>query len=238
MAYTIVQFNHTRSTGSSATLNTFSSNVTAGNLLLCAYNVGNGSSITSITDGPGNTWTRINTEFNDTTNGQFYGWFYAANSKAGATTLTIAHTGTLAAQSYCICEVSGVATTTPLRQSDEPAGSSTTATGANALTGTSLTDTSGDFMVAMLDVSNAATNSAGTGFTLIAAEGGIAGATGSTAMEWKTSTGTDQATFTTTDSGNPYMVLTALFKPAAVAATVVIPESLIVAQSVMRSNLF
>ena len=68
MAYAVIQSNHNNSVSTIATPGA----VTAGNLLISGINVGDGSAITSVTDGSSNAWTQINTDVHDAGNGQLF----------------------------------------------------------------------------------------------------------------------------------------------------------------------
>jgi hypothetical protein len=112
----------------------YTSNNTAGNLLVCS-GVVNTSTIggLTITDTQGNTWIIA---LHDTWNSvSTFFMAYAPNCKAGANTVTIAQLGTLI--SGAVSEYSGVSTTTPLDEagfSDSGLGTWTAATSGNVTT--------------------------------------------------------------------------------------------------------
>lgn len=80
----------------------FTSNNTAGNLLLCNIGFGSSETFSSLTDSLGNTWVQIDT-IKSAVSGNKTGLFYVASCKGGANTVTLTTTGTA---SLCFLGVS------------------------------------------------------------------------------------------------------------------------------------
>jgi len=92
----------------------FDSNITAGNLIVVCIGA-NGEDITGISDTQTNSWTQVQEGTSGNIRGRMY---YAANSKAGATTVTVTFTTWIDAI-ITMYEISGCATSSPLDVSAE-----------------------------------------------------------------------------------------------------------------------
>lgn len=166
MAIALVQTN----TGNSGGYNNsytiaFSSNVTAGSLLLITMTSGNTDTIASVVDSKSNSWNLIVTSANSS--GARQTWLYAAyNANAGATTITVTMgSGEFVDSAAIIREYSGIATTSAFDVS------STNNDGANYDTlhdaGTTSATTQANELVVLgggLSVSSDPTATAGAGY--------------------------------------------------------------------------
>lgn len=95
----------------------FTSNVTAGSLLVLNLTAGVADTISSITDGRSNTWTSGATTANSETGERKTWMYYVKNAASGATTVTITFTAGMYPDSAVIMrEYSGMDTTSPLDQ--------------------------------------------------------------------------------------------------------------------------
>lgn len=217
MAYALLQSQHNNQASSL----TFPGNCTPGSLLVLAACYSDGADLTSITDG-GNTWIQIGTTQNDAGNGQECSFWYAVNNQSTAITVT-PHATSINAQSFALAEFSGVVTTSPLRTSDTTRAFSSTGTGTDAETATSITPTAGDLLVAAFADTggNQSSVTNGTGFSSsTVVELGAAGITGASALEWESAPGGAQvATYTVGTGSHSYTIQVAAFKPAVVAPT-------------------
>jgi hypothetical protein len=131
MAITYVQANSALSaTGTSMTC-AYSSNVTAGNLLVVAGMIINiGSPVGSISDTLGNSWTLAATQ---TGTGSGYVWF-CITASSGANTATFGFGGTASGGDYCALTVAEYTTTSKVLSTDGTANG-----GGNAVTSLTLT---------------------------------------------------------------------------------------------------
>jgi hypothetical protein len=145
--------------GSSKTIaQAFASNVQAGDLIAVAISWGNSSAVTC-KDSLGNTFAVAATEY-DKNNDQSLAICYAANSKAGADTVTATFGSSVAWRRILVHEYKGIATTSPVDASAEA-----TSTGTAVTSGVAITTVPNDLVFG--DVENdtgATTVTSGTGF--------------------------------------------------------------------------
>lgn len=190
----------------------YSSNVTAGSLLVSCIHAGAG--ITSVTDTLGNSWAAAT---NLTDNSTYsLAMFYAYSPSGGANTVTVNFTGSVGYAHQVIGEWSGVASSSPL---DKSTGQfqATPGTGSNAVTsGTVTTTTNGQLIVgcANSDPYVSGQLSAGTGFDIRQQ------LFGDHPMEddVQATAGNIAATFTTNQAGGSYTTLVGTFKAAVLDA--------------------
>lgn len=170
MPAAFVQSKLTRQTASATTTAaTFTSNVTAGNLIAVMASWDGGIGVLSgITDSLGNTYTAVN-NVSDGGNPNHYATWYAKNITGGACTVTVTYTSSRPITLLEVVEISGVDTTAPLDKSAIQL-QATPGTGANAVTSGSVTTTTdGQFIFgcSIATGSFTQTYSVGTGFTSI-----------------------------------------------------------------------
>ncbi len=167
MAIALVQ--HTGAAGIGPLAKAFTSNVTAGSLLVCAVRFGTVGGTYTISDNLNGAWTKDKTQL-IATDGDTVIVASFPNSAGGAITVT-ANDGASGNQIYlAIAEFSGVATTSPV--DGTPAGNNATGTSA---TSNNVTPTqSGDLIFGACGVANSNTFTQGAGFTFLddAATGG------------------------------------------------------------------
>src|SRR5579872_5919936 len=129
MSITRVQSKELNGTLSSGSTISFTSNVTAGNLLvlLCAQSGSSGANrvISAVSDNLNGSWTLAKRQGTAGTNPQSEVW-YLANTLGGACTITITWANGSDAKDMLALEYSGVATTTPLDVTDGITGTSNT----------------------------------------------------------------------------------------------------------------
>jgi len=90
----------------------YTSNITAGSLLVLGLTAGNTDTLVSVVDNNGNTWNLAVTQIGNVRQSWLY---YAANANAGATTITVTYTsGTYPDSSAIAREYSGIKTVSPL----------------------------------------------------------------------------------------------------------------------------
>ncbi len=141
MATAFVQSKLTRQTGSSTTVAvTFTSNVTAGNLIRVMASWDGGIGVLSgIADSLGNTYTAVD-NLSDGGNPNHYATWYAKNIAGGACTVTVTFTSARPITLLHVEEISGADTTAPLDQHSLNL-QATPGTGANGVVSTSVTTT-------------------------------------------------------------------------------------------------
>lgn len=191
----------------------YSSNVTAGSLLLTCINADAG--ISSVTDTLGNTYAAAT----NLTDGSTYAlaMFYTISASSGANTVTANFTGSVGYAHHILGEWSGVASSSPLDQSTGQV-QAAPGTGSNAVTSGNITTTvNGDLLVGCSNsdpyVSGQLT--AGTGFTirqLLFGDHPMEDSVQATA-------GTTAATFTSSQAASNYTTLVGAFKPFVATST-------------------
>jgi hypothetical protein len=141
----------------------FSTTVTVGDLIVAAVSWGNSSGLTC-SDSQGNVYTTLPVQY-DSTNNQSLGICYAANTKAGSTTVTATFSSSAPYRRLLVHEYAGLALTNPVDVTSANIANGTTA--ANGVTTTSATTTAAGRLVfaAVMDDAGTATIQAGTGFT-------------------------------------------------------------------------
>lgn len=182
----------------------------AGNLLTALVMIEDDTStVSSVTDTAGNTWTAIGTIKHSAASGMSLQWWYAKNSIAGANTVTV--TPSAGASTICLHEHSGEHTTVPLDTSV----SNTSGTGTTADSTALTTTASGDLLLSgcvsnrALTVEAGSTQRESTSFNFfVVTQEKISGAAGSY-----------NATMTLASSGASVIYLAA-FKAAPVGAFV------------------
>lgn len=133
MTISLVQYKVFQGAGTTAQV-TFDSNVTAGNLLICATSIyhNNTPYTITITDNRGNTW--VETSDNNYSVQDTGGLAYAQNAAGGATTITVTpNSNTGGWCTVVVAEVTGVETTA-FDQSNQNAATSTSWTSNNITT--------------------------------------------------------------------------------------------------------
>lgn len=223
MAFALAQSNHTKGTLATATPTgtysglAFPSNVTAGSLLILAVCYDQGATVTGITGG--GTWAIIGSRQNDSTNGQNAEIWYCANATGGATTPVIAYNSAstgFGGASLVIAEFTGVLAASPLDTSNTAKAFATSSTSTDGNTSNNITPAaSGELIIGCYQgtAGVAPTLTAGTGFAIGPNEPGTAGATGATALEYKTgASGAQGSPFTSNKSTDRYTVQIAAFK--------------------------
>lgn len=186
---------------------------TAGNLFVLDIETGSGQTISTVADnGTGNTWHQIGTAINDTFDGQLFYRFYTVVQASGSfTTINVTGNAALQAISWVGGEYNSTNgwAATPLNAFDNGTLGTTTTT-TDAEVSNNITPLATDLLVSGYDdgAGNVPTITAGTGWTLTAAEPGINAVTGATAQEWKASaSGSAQgSTYTVNKTGNHYAV--------------------------------
>jgi hypothetical protein len=144
MANTCVQSVGTTSGQSSQTpFLAFSSNVTAGNLLIVSWRTG--QACNSVTDTLGNSWTVVYDQADGS--GTHGGWAYAFSGSSGANTVTLHLTASTAGNVIAVAEYNGPNT---FRAASTVAIGSTTSLVTNAVTATA-----GDLLIAVLETNAA-----------------------------------------------------------------------------------
>lgn len=237
MSYAVVQTNHANGgavSGATVTTIAYPGAVTANNLLVAcmSYDAGDTAALTG-----GGTWTKGGGQ-TDSGDGQKGEWWYAV-ATGGATTVTLA-SGGLHACAVVIAEISGVATTSPLDVADATKAFATLSTTTDANTSNNITPAAGSELLLSFiydQTGNAPTFTAGTGWTLVAAEPGASGFDGATAMEWQTGTTGAQHSKWTTNKADTGTVQIAAFKAAGGGSTKSITPAAINATSAMSGGL-
>ena len=212
MAYAVVQSNHTSNGGAAFNSIAYGASVTSSNLLVLSASFDGGVTTLAPT-GCTSAWNKIGSQLNGATNQRVEFWYALASS---GTTVSLG--ATIGGAAVAIAEFSGVATSTPLDVSDCTKTFAATTTATDHETSTAITPSgSGELVVGCYQGAQgvAPTITAGTGYTLVCAESGIASTTGATAIEWKTgSSGSTTATYTVNLSTDRYTVQIATFLAA------------------------
>jgi hypothetical protein len=160
-APTITLVQHTSKdagTTSSSTL-TFNVNNAAGNFIAVVIRAGKTGQAFSVSDSRGNIYKQA-IQFNMTGDAETLSIFYAENIAAGANTITVSDT-ILGTMRFAILEYSGVATSNSLDVTIAAEG-----TGVSPATGNITTTSSGDLLLGEVVTGNAATFTAGSGYTI------------------------------------------------------------------------
>lgn len=172
----------------------FTSNVTAGNLIVGGVSWDGNFTVSGVTDSQGNTYT-VETPIKDGSNTIGIGIFHTIAGSSGACTVTVTLTGNANRKAAIIHEVSGVAASS---YRDQYAGQSQSnpGTGSNAVTSGSVTTTTdGQYIFGFTgDAGYSTGKAAGTGFTLRETDAGMDIA--SSEDQIQTSAGSIAATFT------------------------------------------
>lgn len=222
MSITLVQTVHAAHAGfGGGSLNqlTLPSAVGAGNLLIIGISCDSvgGAPVTDVTDSLGNTWTQMpdgGPDTFDAADDQSFSWWYATGVAAGATTVTLV-SADLESQTAVLAEFHSTVGTLTRDTSDSTPAVAASTTGADAAASDAIVPAaSGELIVAVYNdgAGNTPTVTAGTGYTLVAAEPGTSGITGATAMAYKIGgSGSTVATFTVNQTGNNYAVFIAAF---------------------------
>ncbi len=211
MAIAYVQKNgtYTTSGGSSFPL-AFTSNNASGNLLVCTVLSTVATDTFALTDSQGNTWATAKTVSATSPFATSIGIFYAANSKAGANTVTV-HTGTstTAEIEIHLSEYSGVSKITPLDKTASASGSGT----GTASSGPVTPIINGELCYGF-NATTSASNGAGSGYTSLTNEDGD-----QTEYKVQTTATSTAATFSVS-SGDSWVCLLATFLPVGASVTV------------------
>jgi hypothetical protein len=212
MAISKVQSKSSQTTGVTSASVVFTSNCAAGNLLIYGTGAGNGTGITAATDNNTNTIALAKAQAGTTPAGDCR-VDYVANSNAGACTVTCHATGSSDMHLH-IWEVSGVTTTSPLRDTGSVASSAT-----GSVTTAGSTTVSGDADFAFFqDDPNGDTLTADGSFTWNEFSTKAAGDSALSELKQATASGSQTATV----SGNGTNVMSqiiATFIAASAAAT-------------------
>ncbi len=139
----------------------FTSNVTAGNTILVAITQWN-TTVSSVTDNRGNTYTAVTPARHANTSTDYAELYYAKNVAGGATTVTVAFSGT-ADTNVGIYEYSGLDPISPLEQLASNTGFGSAPNGGTV---TTATDNELYFAVGVDDNGNNVAPTAGSGYTL------------------------------------------------------------------------
>jgi hypothetical protein len=198
---------------------TFVSNVTAGNLLVASCTGTSGFTQTySSTGSP--VWVKT-AQFTETGgSGGALSIGYCKNAPGGATTVTVTFSGSAGARALVIAEYSGADTTAPLDQSTAGLEIVTSATPTDTAM---VTTVNGALIVAGLIFRNATSPaSAGSGYSMIAVDQATGvGVDFGAEDRIQASAGSIAATFTLTAGTANSGIMSAAFKPAAVAAPII-----------------
>jgi len=159
----VVQANAGMASSASSEALAFSSNTTAGNIILVGFDFASGPSFSSISDSQGNTFTEVGSQLT-TPAGSRSRLYYANNIKGGADTVTVHTTASASFIKVQVVEYSGVNTTTPI----DVQYSSTGSAGSAAAGGQ--TNYSNEMIFGFL--ASDGTGSAAGGFTTVSAANG------------------------------------------------------------------
>lgn len=206
----------TTTTTSSMNMNlAFSSNNTAGNLIVVAVTWDSATNSTfSCSDSRGNTYASPIIQ-NDPGNNQAIGVCWAANIAAGANTVTATWPGNPSFRGMSISEYSGVSTTDAFDVSAK--NDSTGNTAANNITSTSaITTVDGALIYGATMNTDAGVNTvtAGTGFTKRSSVGPITSGDMNTQDMVQTTAGSVASTMTYSANNQDYVAIMVAFKPA------------------------
>jgi len=157
--YGFVQQNASTGHVGSSNAVSFTTNTTAGNLIMVALDYPSTATLSSVTDSQGNSFTQAGSTLTSHLS-QKTAVYYAPNIKGGADTVTLTFTGGTTSDIY-VTEYSGLATSSPVDVQK-----SHTHTGSGAATSNSATTTvPGDIIYAFCFVDSGAGCTAGSGFT-------------------------------------------------------------------------
>jgi len=153
----------TNDAGATTIARAFTTSVAAGNLIVAAVSWGSSATL-SCTDSQANVYAVATTQ-HDSVNNQSLGICYAANAKAGTTTVTATFSSSASYRRLLIHEYSGIAQASPVDVVAKNLANGTTS--ANAITSTAvMTTTNGDLIFgAVMDDDGVTGITAGTGFT-------------------------------------------------------------------------
>ncbi len=209
---TFVQIDGSSPGSTVAAAQAYTTNNTAGDLLVCGVTWDSAGSrvISTVADTQLNTWSLWKVQ-DDTTNLQATALYYAFNCAAGANTVTVTFDGLANSTAIYVAEYSGIQTTSPT----DGTATGQTASGSTAtdnVTSTSLTTTVNNDTVigSVMDTDSNATFTAGTGFT----KRGSSFSGLSLEDLVQSSSGAIAATWTRSVSGR-YAAIVAAFKEAA-----------------------
>ena len=162
-AINVVQDNAGMASSASSEAVAFSSNTTAGNLILVGFDFASGATFSSISDSQGNTFTEVGSQLT-TPAGSGSRLYYAKNIIGGADTVTVHTTASASFIKVQVVEYSGLSTSTPLDVQYSNTGSA----GSTYAGGT--TTVANDMIVGFL--ASDGTGSAAGGFTSVSAANG------------------------------------------------------------------
>ena len=230
-AIAFVQVNAASGSSTNTESVAFTSNTTAGDLILVGSDFSSGS-ISSVTDTQGNTFTQVGSALHNP-NGHYAVLFYAANIKGGADTVTAKISASASFLQVYLTEYSGVATSSPL---DVQAGA--VGTGSTVSSGSATTTVADDLIFGYMD--SGGTGSTGSGFTQrsgfsgnviedeIAGAAGSYAATGTSTSDWTM----QMAALKPTSSSSPTIALS----PTSLSFSATVGGSNPAAQNVTVSN--
>ncbi len=226
-AISLVQSNSTYPGGTGPTGLAFSSNNTAGNLIVVGVQGANNSADPTITDTRGNTYVKVGSVHGGS--GTAYSYlYYAKNIAAGANTVTV----TLPNGNdlgFHISEWSGVDTTSPFNASSSDVATSSVTVWST----TNLTTTAADtVLIAFTGTENSAeTFTAGTNFTKLTEQ-----TSHSSMVQYRivSSAGTYRATATVSNADNAWVMIMGAFK----AANTITPTKVVFNPFSARSKTF
>ena len=138
----------------------FPSNNAAGNWIGVAVRAGQAGQTIIVTDTRGNSYRKA-AQLNETVDGTTLAFYYAENVSAGSNSVTVADSIAGGTLRFAIFEYSGVATASSFDVSGTAQGTSA-APGSGSVT----TTTAGDLVIGMISTANAATFTAGSGYTI------------------------------------------------------------------------
>jgi RHS repeat-associated protein len=133
----------------------------AGDLIVLGLFVGDSTSVSSVSDTQGNTYTLISSSPWPTPSGFFERLYYAKNIVGGADTITVTLGGSVWGMELHVYDYSGLDTSSPLDASATPQ----TGTSTSGVSGTLTTTNPNDLLFSFFHSDNGVTNTAGTGFT-------------------------------------------------------------------------
>ena len=145
-------------TVNSSTLSFAAANA-SGNWIGVAIRASQTGQVFTVSDTRGNTYRKA-IQFNETADGTTLALYYAENVAAGANTVTVS-TSIVGTLRFAIFEYSGVATANSLDVATSAQGTSATPS-----SGGVTTTAAGDLVIGLISTANAATFTAGTGFTI------------------------------------------------------------------------
>ena len=191
----LVQAKFNQTTSGSTDAVTMTSAISAGNLIVVSVGGSSSQTVSSITDNgsTANTYTQVPSCYGTDGGGRWVDIWYAKNSLAGATTVTVTFSGT-SKQNVQVYEVSGIDTANPIDATCVHGGSTT----GTVDTGPSITTTSAnDFLAAAARTSgNGVTSENDATFTLDTGNGSggeshaIVSSTGTYTPKWNDSAAT------------------------------------------------